>query len=99
MEDYELKIANLSNLLSILIISNLSLFIASGLVADFRYFFPIISLAIFLIMELILVFPLSNLKSVKLYYSLFISLLIGGYFLVASIVYMITHGDLDKFST
>ena len=96
MDDYNLKITLLSKFLNLLIITNLTLFVASGLVFNFQYYFPIISLVIFLVMVLIIIFPLTNLKSKKIYWTLFLLLFVGSYFLIASILYMIKQGDFQK---
>lgn len=87
------KIVTMGQFISILIIVNISLFIASGLVHNFRYFFPIIALVIHTSVYFLITLPWYNLHKNRNYLFLFILTWIGFYFTIASIIYMVKHGD------
>jgi len=93
MADLELKYGNLSRFLTLLIIINITLFFATGLVQGLRYYFPIIAMGIFLLMEILLTAPFVSLKSKKIFYLNFLLLLVGLYFTISSVAYLIQHGD------
>ncbi len=82
--------------MGVFIVVNLSLFVTTGLISDYGYYFPLIALGIFLLCLLYLTFPTTTLYSNKSYIALFIALWIGIYFTGASIVYMVQHDHFRK---
>lgn len=92
--ELSLKYQNVSRFLTLLIILNSSVFIVTGLVQGYRYYFPLIAIAICLVEEILLMFPLIRLNSSRWLWALNISTLVSLYFTVASVVYYIQYGDL-----
>jgi len=87
-----LKYEGLTHLSSLLIIINITVFVATGLVQGFTYYFPLIALVLFFLLHLITIFPKTDLLNKKVYWTCFSLLIIGGYFTVASIIYYVQHG-------
>lgn len=96
-EEATIKIANISRLTNMMVILNITLFVTSGLVKGLEYFFPIIALVIFCLLSLVLIFPLTNIQGLRTYWIIFIAFLIGTYFTIASIVYLVEHEDFTRF--
>lgn len=84
-------------MLGMLIVVNLTLFVSSGLVAGFKYYFPLIALTLFGIVQTVITFPTVNLKSSKVYWFCFSLAWLGIYFTMASVIYMLEHGDFKYF--
>lgn len=94
-EEVYLKIHNMSRLLNILILANITTFIGTGLVYDFKYWFPLIALTLFFIVAFFLTLPSYKMKSVQGYWCLFLTFWFGIIFTMISFVYMVTHHDFS----
>jgi len=96
-KELELKYKAIGQILGLFIVVNISLFVTTGLVSDFKYYFPLIALILFLCILLFVTFPKSKLLSQKCYSIIFFIVWIGIYFTGASIVYMIKHNHFKLF--
>jgi mannitol-specific phosphotransferase system IIBC component len=65
-KDIDLKIHELGRFLNLLVIINITFFVASGLVVGLKYYFPLIALTLFILAKIIIIFPALNLYSRRL---------------------------------
>ncbi len=84
---------NLSRLSNLLVVMNISMFFLSGLV-DRGYFFTFFSLACLGAMGVATLIPTSLIDRLGYYLDVLAVELIGGYFLVASVVFWLQHANL-----
>lgn len=94
--DFQFKIANIGRFTNLLIILNISLFVTSGLVKNFDYYFPMIAISLQLMIHFIITFPIYLIRKKTELISLFIALWISIYFTIASIIYLIQHNDFEN---
>ena len=97
--EYDTRYDQIGRSLNLLIVINITVFVTSGLVQDFRYYFPLIALIIFLVLQFVLTVPLFKLRGPISLLLISVGMWIGVYFTMASIVYMIQHGDFIKLGT
>ena len=95
-KNIEVKIAAAGRWMNLLVVINITLFVASGLVQGLKYYFPILALITILITASIILFPKTNLLSKKFYWIIFSSLGIATYLTVASIVYFVSNKHFLK---
>ena len=92
----ELRLGALSRFLNVLILINGTTFVLTGLVRDLMYYYPIIALALFFLVEVYLIIPCFDLKSKKLYWGALSVFGLGIYFTLASIVYFVQQGHFER---
>ena len=84
---------NLSRLNNLLVVMNISMFFLSGLV-ERGYFFTFFSLACLGTVGLATLLPTRLIDHVGYYMTIVCIEVLGGYFLVASVVFWLQHADL-----
>ena len=93
---WNIKYASLSRTTNLMILINITIFVASGLVQNYEYYWPLIALVLYSVQIIYTILPFTKLQSTKTYWSLFIVHVLGGYFTISSVVYLIQKGDIQK---
>jgi len=95
-KEFETRYDQIGRSLNLLIIVNVTVFVTSGLIQGFQYYFPLIALGIFMVLQFVLTVPLFKLRNTITLLIITLTMWVGVYFTVASIIYMVQHGDFIK---
>ncbi len=85
------KYSSLSRYINLMFILNATMFISSKLIVTHGYWFPLVAAILFVVVYFLILAPWTDLKSTRLYVTLFILTAVASYFTIASVIYWIQH--------